>query len=345
VIEGIDYYAGNGSPGLSGYGFAFIKATEGIHFNDPAYGRERARIYASGLVFGAYHFGHPEQDVAAEVAHFLDVARPRAGDVLFLDFEDENGNWNSLTNSQLTSWKNRWLSQVKAACPNNRVGLYCNVDAWKNRINDSEAGDFLFIAQYGPPAPSIRDPWLIWQYSDGGGTLDHDRAQFASVAAMRAWAAAGPDGRSGGSTGTTGEQQNTTEGDDDMQQVPSGFAYEGHSPSNPNAGSIIGAENTLVLTGEWGNGGASKRGTGYLSVAVGEGGPVRLRFAFNSDGSGGYGNVVVKDVATADGRVGIAALNHGGSVLIGRVKRDDADNSASATVPVTAVVVEGPRPL
>ncbi len=341
MIEGIDYYAGNGSPSLSGLAFAFIKATEGVHFNDPAFNAERARITSAGLVFGAYHFGHPEQDVTSEVNHFLAVARPRPGDVLFLDFEDENGNWDSLSPGHLTAWKNAWLAQVKQRCPNNRVGLYCNSNTWRTIVTDSNAGDFLFIAEYGSSSPSIRDPWLIWQYSDSSGSLDRDRAQFSSLDAMRVWAhGAGP----GGGTSTESAQENDNEGEE-MEQVPAGFAYEGHSPANPTSGNIVNPGNTLVLVGEWGNGGPSKRGVGYLSVAVGEGGPVRLRFAFNQDGSGAYGGVVVKDVDTADGRVAVTALNHGGSVLVGRVKRDDVDNSASANVPVTVVVTEGPRPL
>ncbi len=341
MIEGIDYYAGNGSPSLAGYGFAFVKATEGIHYSDPAYTVERARIGAAGLVFGAYHFGHPEQDVAAEVEHFLAVAQPRPGDVLFLDFEEENNNWYGLTNTRLTWWKNAWLTLVKQRCPGNRVGLYCSTDTWLHKIDDSNAGDFLFIAEYGVSQPTIRDPWLIWQHDDGGGVLDHDVAQFPSVAAMRAWAHQAP-------TPTPSPPPAASLDDDEESvmdaQVPSGFAYQGHTPANPAQGSIINPASTLVLAGEWGNGGPSKRGVGYLSVAVGEGAPVRLRIAFNQDGSGSYDKIIVMDAAPADGRVGVARIDHGGSVLVGRVKRTDTDNTASATTPVTVVVVEGPRP-
>lgn len=186
MIDGIDYYAGDGSPNLSGLAFAFIKATEGVRLNDPAYQRERARIRAAGLVFGAYHFGHPEQDVNAEVEHFVSFAQPGPGDVLFLDYEDENGNFSQLSNAHLTWWKNTWISQVKRRCPNNRVGLYCNVDTWVNKIDDNDAGDFLFIAQYGGAGPHIKDPWLIWQH--GTDHVDYDKARFDSVDAMRAWA-------------------------------------------------------------------------------------------------------------------------------------------------------------
>jgi GH25 family lysozyme M1 (1,4-beta-N-acetylmuramidase) len=186
MIEGIDYYAGNGSPHLSGLAFAFIKATEGAHFTDPAYDRERTRIRAAGLVFGAYHFGHPEEDVNAEVEHFVTVAKPATGDVLILDFEDEKGNFGKLSSRKLTKWKNAWLKKVKARCPHNRVGLYCNVDVWQHRLRDDNAGDFLFIAQYGGSGPSIKDPWTIWQYR--ADHVDHDKARFDSAAAMHAWA-------------------------------------------------------------------------------------------------------------------------------------------------------------
>lgn len=186
MIEGIDYYAGNGSPSLSGLAFAFIKATEGAHFTDRAFSRERTRIRAAGLVFGAYHFGHPEHDVGVEVEHFLSVARPAAGDVLILDYEDEKGNFGKLSATHLTRWKNSWLAKVKARFPRNQVGLYCNVDTWVHKLHDNNARDFLFIAQYGVSSPNIRDPWTVWQYASDH--LDHDKARFGSAAAMRAWA-------------------------------------------------------------------------------------------------------------------------------------------------------------
>lgn len=57
--------------------FVFVKATQGEHWIDPYFTRERVRmIHSSNLPFGPYHFAdNSSTDGAAEAEHFVAVAR------------------------------------------------------------------------------------------------------------------------------------------------------------------------------------------------------------------------------------------------------------------------------
>lgn len=190
MIKGCDYYSGNGSPSLSGYDFAFIKATEGHQGTDSSYAAQRERIRAAGLVFGAYHFGWQNEGVDEQARHFVDVASPAAGDVLFLDFEGypDGRNWSGTSWRERDAWRLAWISRVRKLTDGKcRVGTYCDVSDWF-AIPSDDPGDFLFIAHYGVPKPGVEHAWRFWQHGDA--PIDQDRGGFASAAALRKWAGA-----------------------------------------------------------------------------------------------------------------------------------------------------------
>lgn len=226
MISGIDYYSGNGSPSLAGLEFAFIKATEGLSLNDPAYATQRARIKKAGLAFGAYHFGWENESVDSQAEHFVSVAKPEAGDMLFLDFEgySDGRNWSGMSWAQRDAWRLAWIAKVKTLTHGNcRVGTYINTSTWKS-IPSNDPGDFLFIAEYGVKKPNITHPWQFWQHGDS--PVDQDYGNFANRAALDAWRNIHP----------------TTE-DDDMPQQLIGTIPAGNEPTVilPPTGSAWGA--------------------------------------------------------------------------------------------------------
>jgi hypothetical protein len=164
----------------TGLGFVMVKATEGTGYVNPRHAAQVATGREHQLVVGHYHFVRPGS-ITAQATFFLATAAPRAGDVLVLDWEDQG-----VTNGD----KDAWIKHVQAAAPHHRVLLYCNRDFWANRDTTSFAGDGLWIADPGASAghPRVQHEWLIHQYSEAGG-VDHDVANFPSVAAMRTWAA------------------------------------------------------------------------------------------------------------------------------------------------------------
>ena len=158
--------------------FVLIKASEGTGYRNPYAVAQAARARAAGRVVGWYHYGH-QGDIPAQARYFVASPGIAIGDLLFFDWEGSK--------IPTVAEKDAFIRAVKVLMPHSRVGLYCNSYTWKNVDTTSYRGDFLFIAQYSSSPPSIATPWTIWQYSDGGGKLDHDKANFPNRAAMLTW--------------------------------------------------------------------------------------------------------------------------------------------------------------
>src|SRR5262249_32662331 len=60
----------------SGLTFAFCKATEGTTYKDPSFAANWPAMKAVGLIRGAYHFGRPGSDAAAQAKFFVKTVRP-----------------------------------------------------------------------------------------------------------------------------------------------------------------------------------------------------------------------------------------------------------------------------
>jgi GH25 family lysozyme M1 (1,4-beta-N-acetylmuramidase) len=162
-----------------GLAFAFVKATEGTSYVNPHAVGQVAHARAAGLVVGHYHFG-TKGDGVAQADYFLRHADLKPGDILAFDWE---------VSGVSQSERDAFIKHVKAHAPGHRVLLYCNTDYWKNRDTENYAGDGLWIADPNHSAghPNVKHSWVIHQYSWAGG-IDRNVANFASVAALKAWA-------------------------------------------------------------------------------------------------------------------------------------------------------------
>ncbi len=189
----------------AGYGFVFVKATEGTRGTDRMYGRYRAGASAAGLRVGAYHFARPDgrkraarlADARAEAAHFAAVARPRPGDLFpVLDLEKTGG----LPPAALISWTSAWLQEAERRLQVPPV-IYASLHFWRAAMaNTREFGDVghsLWIARWTqaplPPVPGLNWGglgWTFWQWTSCGrvpgirGCVDLDRlngADFSPV--------------------------------------------------------------------------------------------------------------------------------------------------------------------
>jgi GH25 family lysozyme M1 (1,4-beta-N-acetylmuramidase) len=180
----------------AGYGFAFVKATEGTRGTDRAYTRYRAGATAAGLRVGAYHFARPAgrrrgarlANARAQAAHFAAVARPRPGDLSpVLDLETTGG----LGPAALISWTSAWLEEAERRLQVPPV-IYASPRFWKvamaNTTDFGDVGHGLWVARWTrAPAPSVPGlnwsglGWTFWQWTNCGripgirGCVDLDR--------------------------------------------------------------------------------------------------------------------------------------------------------------------------
>jgi lysozyme len=189
----------------AGYGFVFVKATEGTRVTDRTYAQYRAGASAVGLRVGAYHFARPGgrkraarlADARAEAAHFAAVARPRPGDLFpVLDLEKTGG----LAPSALISWTSAWLEEAERRLQVPPV-IYSSPRFWRvamaNTTEFGEVGHWLWVARWTrAPLPAVPGlnwaglGWTFWQWTSCGrvagirGCVDLDRfnsADFSSV--------------------------------------------------------------------------------------------------------------------------------------------------------------------
>src|SRR5213593_979354 len=120
----------------AGYGFAFLKATEGRTFDDPNYATYRSDANAAGVIIGAYHFARPDSttnDATIEADHFTTVAAPRTGDLKpVLDLEDSGG----LSTTSLITWVQTWLDRVVADIGAKPI-IYTSPNFWETAMGDT----------------------------------------------------------------------------------------------------------------------------------------------------------------------------------------------------------------
>lgn len=163
--------------------FVIIQVTNGIDGVNSKWRDQAAWARQHGLAVGFYHFGKPgdPKGQALRLSSVLGVLEP--GETLWYDWESSAGS--APTNTE----KDEFIRELKRLRPGRKVGLYCNVDFWKNRDTTDYCGDGLWIASWSNPVkdPTITARWKIHQFSDGGGKLDHNRAAFDSREAMKVW--------------------------------------------------------------------------------------------------------------------------------------------------------------
>lgn len=188
MIPGVDLSHLNTVPAnVVDLGFVFHKATQGTDFVDPTYAQRAMALRGQVPVWGAYHFWGSAAYANAQAYDFLHVASPQAGDVLILDFESDGGpEWDNAP--QMAAGASLWMRVVRFAYPANRRLLYCNEDTLFNVVQryGVDAVDGLWIAHPGTPPPV---PYLFWQYDSI--VVDHDYANFNTVADLVAWARGG----------------------------------------------------------------------------------------------------------------------------------------------------------
>lgn len=188
-IYGQDWASYQGTePSVAGLDFVFVKITEGLGYTSPKWTRQRDHAKRNGLVWGAYHYPHMANDPKAEADFFLAQVAWQPGDVIVLDWEGYDNANQGVSKARQLAYKEAWLRYVKAKMPGHRVGMYANVDYWKNVDNTGYCGDFLWIATAGRKAgdPGIKAPWMFHQYGDN--PVDKDYCPLSSREELRAWA-------------------------------------------------------------------------------------------------------------------------------------------------------------
>jgi len=146
-----------------GIGFAYVKATEGVTFTDPAFARNWSGAAGAGIARGAYHRFRAGRDAVAQARHFLSVVTLRAGDLPpVLDVESADG----VSDTRLVRGVRTWLAEVEQATGVRPI-VYTKPGFRRAHLGRALDDYPLWIAEYGVDAPSV-DRWHLWQHSERG---------------------------------------------------------------------------------------------------------------------------------------------------------------------------------
>lgn len=168
-LYGIDTSSNNGlidwsQVAASGQAFAWTKATEGLNYINPNFASDWVSIKANGMIRGAYHFAHPENNPYTEAAYFLNiVGKLEPTDLIALDLEIGSGD--------LHIWTENFLDYVTKQS-GTKPFLYSGT--WflepHDCLNDPTLAQYyLWLSGYQANAPAVPADWdmfTMWQFTN-----------------------------------------------------------------------------------------------------------------------------------------------------------------------------------
>ena len=171
TAQGIDisHYQGNinwGKINQNQLTFVYIKATEGITYQDPLFDTHNHGAQTTTLLRGAYHFFEVNDDAQAQANNFLTKISDAALQLTpMLDIELSKDK----SPTDIQQGVLRWLSYVqeKTGC---RPIVYSYGSFWESYLGTAFNDYAFWLADYAssPRTPAGLPRWKIWQYSDKG---------------------------------------------------------------------------------------------------------------------------------------------------------------------------------
>lgn len=205
--NGIDVSNNNGrldlTKGFSGLDFVFAKASEGVGFEDNTLSWYHSQARAAGAVFGAYHFGHPEQHAgASESFKFMaalesQIGGMRSGMPVWYDYEAPAAGWQTRPSDDIKVITD-FVGHIRAGHPHAVVGIYSNLDGFGRILPIFPAHlrttTPLWLAEPNgqletPDAPlaEYQSAWSVHQYETFAG-IDRDYSRWTKQEMPQAFA-------------------------------------------------------------------------------------------------------------------------------------------------------------
>ena len=195
AVQGYDvsYYQGDFDWAANRVNFGAARISDGTGFIDPKFDANWAHMKQNGVLRSAYQFFEPGQSEVDQANLVIEkVGRLGAGDLpVMLDIEVTGGQ----SPGTIRARAQHWLDLVEAGT-GKRPFIYSYASFLQTNLGSGFGAYPLWIAAYGPSCPSVPDGWsnwVMWQYSDGEGKLDHDVFN-GSEAQLQAFAGGGGGG-------------------------------------------------------------------------------------------------------------------------------------------------------
>ncbi|MEO8878084.1 MAG: GH25 family lysozyme [Polyangiaceae bacterium] len=154
--------------------FGAARISDGTGSIDSKFDENWANMKSSGVLRAAYQFFEPgENEVTQANLVISKVHMLGAGDLpVMLDVEVTGGQ----SPTTIRTKAQHWLDLVEAGT-GKRPFVYSYASFLETNLGSGFGKYPLWIAGYGVTCPSVPNGWtnwVVWQYSDGSGSLDHD---------------------------------------------------------------------------------------------------------------------------------------------------------------------------
>lgn len=150
--------------------FAFVKATEGVGYQNPQYVSDIQQARTNGMLVGAYHYARPGTDPAAQAAEFAAAYNAFPQDLPpVMDLEQTDG----LGPAQLQAWTRTFLDETQRLTGKQPI-VYTYRYFWQEDMaNTTEFAHYpLWFAAYQNDVPSDLpggwDQMAFWQRTGDG---------------------------------------------------------------------------------------------------------------------------------------------------------------------------------
>lgn len=169
AIKGIDvsHYQGQvnwESVAKQDIDFVFVKATEGLDYQDSIFTKNWEALSQTKLKRGAYHFFLPKVSASWQAKNFIRTVGLQTGDLPpVLDVEDLEG----VSMEQLIQHMTIWLAEVEAYYGMSPI-IYTFSDLYNRHLKAAFPNHTFWIARYSRQAPALDKQAVFWQYSNTG---------------------------------------------------------------------------------------------------------------------------------------------------------------------------------
>ncbi|RJE73306.1 hypothetical protein BGP78_03330 [Pseudoalteromonas sp. MSK9-3] len=150
----------------AGVSFAYLKATDGITYQDPAFLTYATSIARTTMLVGAYHFFEAEDDPIAQAENFIKhVKSVNMSLTPMVDVEVTKGQ----TPQTIASRLQVFLQYINASLGCKPI-IYSSRNFWSADIGPAFNSYSFWLAEYNPELTLPKDikNVVMWQYSDKG---------------------------------------------------------------------------------------------------------------------------------------------------------------------------------
>lgn len=181
-IKGVDVSAHNGQVDFTamrqaGFGFAYIKATEGVTFKDPMFLTNLNKAREAGMATGAYHFFRFDRSGYMQALNLLNSVRGHKIDLpLAIDVEEwTNPSDRTADNiaSEIRDMTDKLISEGY------RVMIYTNRNGYERIVRGRLDDMPLWLCSFRDIEADVG--WALWQYSHRGIIEGVDRITDLNV--------------------------------------------------------------------------------------------------------------------------------------------------------------------